>query len=61
MLKLIPRHSDRIEENTKSLKVQDFSVYEDAYINNILPKPESLKPQSRLLHNQNIFKEMAML
>lgn len=58
MLKIIPRHSDRIEENTKSLKVQDFSVYEDAYINNILPKSESLKPQSRLLHNQNIFKEI---
>lgn len=58
MLKIIPRNSDRIEENTKSLKVQDFSVYEDAYINNILPKSESLKPQSRLLHNQNIFKEI---
>lgn len=58
MVKVICGETVKLEENMQSLKIQDFSVYEDYLINKILPKAKKEKPQSKLLHNQPLFKDL---
>lgn len=58
MLKVINPKTSNLEENIESLKVQDFSVYEDFYIKCIVPKSETINEQSKLLHNQQLFNSL---
>jgi len=58
ILKVICVKTSELEENVQSLKIQDFSVYEDYLINTILPKAKSENQQSKLLHNQPLFKDL---
>jgi hypothetical protein len=58
ILKVICVKTSKLEENVQSLKIQDFSVYEDYLINKILPKAKKEKQQSKLLHNQLLFGDL---
>ena len=50
------QNTRKVKENINSLKVQDFSVYEEFLIDHVLPESEKVKKQSRLLHNQPFLK-----
>lgn len=58
MVKLKCQNTKKLEENTASLEVQDFSVYEEFLIDHVLPESEKVTKQSRLLHNQPFFKDL---
>ena len=58
MLKIKNKDTSKLEENIESLKVQDFSVYEDFYIKHIIQKSEDSKEQGKLLHNQQLYKNL---
>lgn len=58
MLKTKYKNTEKLEESTYSLDVQEFSVYEDFLVKHVLPKSEEIKEQSKLLHNQPLFNEL---
>ena len=58
IIKTICSDTTKLEQNIQSLVVQDFSVYEEYYIKNILPEADKMKNQSRFLHNQYLFNKL---
>ena len=58
MLKTKCKNTEKLEESTYSLEVQEFSIYEDFLVKHVLPKSEEIKEQSKLLHNQPLFNEL---
>jgi len=58
MLKIKCCKTNKLEETSVSLRIQDFSVYEEFLIKNILQNAEHIKEQSKLLHNQPVFKDI---
>ena len=58
MLKTKYKNTEKLEESTYSLDVQEISVYEDFLVKHVLPKSEEIKEQSKLLHNQPLFNEL---
>ncbi|MBO4859770.1 MAG: hypothetical protein J5527_14745 [Treponema sp.] len=58
MLKIKCHNTQKLEENIASLEIQDFSVYEEFLIKHVLPESKKIKVQSKLLHNQPLFKDL---
>lgn len=54
-IKALRKNTQLLEENCESFDIQDFSIYENFFINCIKPKFDDFNEKSRLLNSQNLF------